>query len=114
MRWRVEIFSEEMAANVPGGYMTTTPDDKAEAAETASRPASKQSGLWRDSTTQVIIKSGIICTECTEARAKRVVKLLRDKGWNAVYGGIGYGSIVPNDDDFKADFYEAVGRSYYV
>lgn len=80
----------------------------------ASRPASKQLGLWGNSTMQIVIKTGAICSECKEERAKKVVEFLDDKGYNVIYGGVGYGSVLPDDEQFTSNFYEAVQRSQYA
>ena len=60
---------------------------------------------------RVVIKTGCICRECDERRARRVVAFLRARGWDAEYGGEGYGSTLPPGDEFRRDFYAACDKA---
>ncbi|MCL4296269.1 MAG: hypothetical protein KJ077_11095 [Anaerolineae bacterium] len=60
-------------------------------------------------TAPFVLKTGAICSECKPERAQAVARLLRERGWPIRYGGLGRGSVLPqNNPTFSADFYAAL------
>ena len=56
--------------------------------------------------TQYVIIRTMICTECTEKRAKRVAEEMRKMGYDVVYGTA---NRLPDDDpEFTKAFYAAL------